>query len=354
MYYHIYPAIDATIYQRYPERNTGIDQILELTKLSASQSYGLYTPPTNQNSRILIKFGLNEISSSIVAGTIPTSSRYFLRMWEAEGQELAYEYTLNAHPVSQSWFVGYGAYNDSPQNTSGVSWTYRDGSSIATPWSSSGGDWFTQFAASQSFSYEVPDINMDVTTIVNNWLSGSIPNHGFIVKHTAAGETSSEVLGSLKFYSKETNTIYVPRLEVKWDDSDLSGTGSISEISDVSTSVLYLKNLFSEYRESSIVKLRMAVRPEFPVRAYATSSVYLTEYRLPVTSYYAVYDIVTNEQVIPFDTTYTKISCDTMGNYITLRMNAFMPERMYRISFKSIQGGNTMIYDNGYMFKVIK
>ncbi len=354
MYYHIYPAIDATIYQRYPERNTGIDQILELTKLSASQSYGLYTPTTNQNSRMLIKFSLNEISSSIVAGTIPTSSRYFLRMWEAEGQELAYEYTLNAHPVSQSWFVGYGAYNDSPQNTSGVSWTYRDGSSIATPWSSSGGDWFTQFAASQSFSYEVPDINMDVTTIVNNWLSGSIPNHGFIVKHTAAGETSSEVLGSLKFYSKETNTIYVPRLEVKWDDSDLSGTGSISEISDVSTSVLYLKNLFSEYRESSTVKLRMAVRPEFPVRAYATSSVYLTEYRLPATSYYAVYDIVTNEQVIPFDTNYTKISCDTTGNYITLRMNTFMPERMYRISFKSIQGGNTMVYDNGYIFKVIK
>jgi hypothetical protein len=354
MYYHIYPAIDATIYQRYPERNTGIDQILEITKLSANQPYGLYTPTTNQNSRALIKFSLNEISASIVAGTIPTSAKYFLRLWNAEGEELAYEYTLNAHPVSQSWFVGYGAYNDSPENRGGVSWTYRDGSSIATPWSSSGADWYTQYAASQSFSYEVPDVNMDVTSIVNNWLNNTVPNQGFIVKHTAAAEASNEVLGSLKFYSKETNTIYVPRLEIKWDDSDLSGTGSFSEISDISTSILYVKNLLPDYRETSIAKIRLSVRPEFPVRTYATSSTYLTEYRLPTSSYYAVYDVVTNEAVIPYDTNYTKVSCDTNGNFLTLRMNAFMPDRFYRISFKAEQSGNVTIYDNGYTFKVIK
>ena len=35
MYYHIFTDRDATIYEKYPERNTGIDQILQLSKVAS-------------------------------------------------------------------------------------------------------------------------------------------------------------------------------------------------------------------------------------------------------------------------------------------------------------------------------
>ena len=38
MYKILYPKKDATLYERYPDRNTSIDQILELTKLTIGES----------------------------------------------------------------------------------------------------------------------------------------------------------------------------------------------------------------------------------------------------------------------------------------------------------------------------
>ena len=35
MYYHIFTDRDATIYEKYPERNTGIDEILQLSKVAS-------------------------------------------------------------------------------------------------------------------------------------------------------------------------------------------------------------------------------------------------------------------------------------------------------------------------------
>ena len=44
----------------------------------------------------------------------------------------------------------------------------------------------------------------------------------------------------------------------------------------------------------------------------------MTNYALPENSYYAIKDLDTNEMVIDFDTTYTKLSCDTSGSYFKL------------------------------------
>ena len=68
---------------------------------------------------------------------------------------------------------------------------------------------------------------MDVTDIVNRWLSGSIPNDGFIIKRsgsiantdTNTDEGNATHLGRFSFFSRETHTIYQPKLEVVWNDS---------------------------------------------------------------------------------------------------------------------------------------
>ena len=53
-------------------------------------------------SRVLIKFDINEISSSIVDGTI-TNPKFYLNMYDANSQNLTTSQELYAYPVSSSW-----------------------------------------------------------------------------------------------------------------------------------------------------------------------------------------------------------------------------------------------------------
>jgi hypothetical protein len=62
----------------------------------------------------------------------------------------------------------------------------------------------------------------------------------------------------------------------------------------------------------------------------------------------------TEEIVVDYDTTYTKISCDTTGNYFDVYMNGLEPERYYKILIKTIINGSTLVLDDNYYFKVIR
>ena len=70
MYYYIYADKDATIYSDETKddykKNTGLDEIIELQKK---------VPPVNdkiENSRILLKFDITEVSKSMISNLIPT------------------------------------------------------------------------------------------------------------------------------------------------------------------------------------------------------------------------------------------------------------------------------------------
>ena len=221
-----------------------------------------------------------------------------------------------------------------------------------------GGTWITGsgFEVSQSFKNEVPDIRMNVSDIVQQWLSGSISNYGFIIKRPYSDEISGQVLGNLKFFGRESHTIFVPRLEVAWDNTSNAGSSSVSEINSESY-IPYFKNIKSEYRTSEITKFRIGVRPEFPSKTFRTSSFYLTTERLPTSSYYSIIDSVTDETIIPFDTTASKVDCDSNGSFMKLRMDSFMPERYYKIMLKVIRAtssfDDTQTFDDFY-FKVVK
>jgi len=79
----------------------------------------------------------------------------------------------------------------------------------------------------QSFKYESSDINMDVTTMVDAWIYGSTPNEGILlITSDELNPTGSGFV--LKFFSRDTNTIYSPYLDVMWDEVAIDGyiTGS--------------------------------------------------------------------------------------------------------------------------------
>jgi len=282
--------------------------------------------------------------------------------------------------------MGSGTYLDSPYTTNGVNWGYQsyEGTNpwpissfnayVTASWSGSsnegGGVWFTgsddpthtNLTPTQSFLYRSEkDLNLDVSDIVKVWYSSSnsiggytdIQNNGFIVKFEDDIEFSTDdaVQPILKFFSIDTHTIYPPTLELKWDDSSFE-TGSLNEIS---TSDLFvaLDSNPGVFNKDSVNRFRLNVREQYPTRTFQTSSLYTTNKYLNSSSLYAVKDLDTNEFVINFDSNYTKISCDSNGNYFDIYMNGLEPERYYKVLIKTTISGSTIIKDDKYYFKVI-
>ncbi len=374
MHYFEFAQKDATIYEASATQsaNTGLDEILEIRK-------DMNDAGTVVNvSRILIKFDLSYISASLVSGLIPSSTRYYLNLYDANPKELTTSDTLYAYPVSQSWTMGDGHRFDQPLTTEGVSWRYKTGESAADQWVSgsnnTGGTWFSGSSSkyglesSQSFDHETTDMRMDVTHVVSNWIysASAYPNEGFIVKrsgsigntNTSASEGSTDRLGHFSFFSRDTNTIYPPTLEVVWDDSKWS-TGSLSPLtgSALEDMTIYMKGLRPEYKEKSKARFRLVGRERFPAKTYSTTPSNLNVKYLPSTSsFYSIVDAETNDVIVPYGTG-SKLSCDSTGNYFNLWLDGYQPERYYSIQFRVVSGSGTVeeldqYFDEGFTFKV--
>ena len=58
--------------------------------------------------------------------------------------------------------------------------------------------------------------------------------------------------------------------------------------------------------------------------------------------------------VTPFDTSFTKISCDANGPYFDVYMDGLQPERFYRVLVKTELDGSTVVVDTDNTFKVVR
>lgn len=371
-----YAEKDTTLYEKYPTQNAGIDQILELTKISSGSKFQGEIQANTYNSRILIDFGsqITSIKEDIDAGIIPTTITAHLKLYAANASDLLQTYNIEAYPVSESWVNGGGNYSDTPIQKYGTSWYYRSSDDIQDQWNTGsaasvgqmgttetligGGTWMTGsgYESSQSFQNESPDLRIDITDIVSKWTdtSNALTNYGLIIKRPSIDEISGEVLGKLQFFSRETHTIYVPRLEISWDDYVNDG-GTNPVTANVYTP--YIKNIKSEYRTSDVARFLIGARPEFPVKSYSTASFYNTNERLPASSSYSIYDSITNDVIIQDENIWsnskTKISNGSIGTYFDLRMDSFMPERYYKIQLKCIRTTDVQTFDDFY-FKVVR
>jgi hypothetical protein len=362
--YKLFPEKDATLYSEYPAANSGIDQILEATTADAVSGGAPVT------SRFVVKFNQSQIQD-IFSNYATNSPAAYLRLFMSKVEGASQDTLVYCYPVSGSWQNGTGMYLDSPAVENGVSWRYRTASGsdawitstfpfgVTGSWSGSnegGGNWYTDsnYAQSASLQYRSDfDLNLNVTNTALAWYSSSIGNDGFIIKQEDSAEFSTDSYKKLelKYFSVDTNTIYPPQLEIKWDDFSRV-TGSLSEISTADC-IISLPNNTGEYQPTAVKKFRLDVRPQNPTRTFTTSSVYTTNYLLPEESYWAIKDLDTDEVAIDFDTSYTKISADSTGNYFTIYMNGLEPQRYYKILVKTTIDGTTKIIDNDYYFKVI-
>jgi hypothetical protein len=220
-----------------------------------------------------------------------------------------------------------------------------------------GGTWYTASFHSgshykQSFDKYTSNLDVEVTEYVDEWLDGTRSNNGLIIKKSKADEQSTKKFGSIKLFSSDTNTIYPPVLEVRWDDTTFV-TGSLEAL-NTDDMIVYVKNLNTEYKESSKGKIRVYGRERFPTRTFSSTSNYTLVKYLPTTSYYSVVDAETEQVIIPFDTNYTKVGCDSEGNYFNFWFNGLQPERFYKFVFRVDQNGMTKYFDDNFYFKVVR
>jgi len=295
--------------------------------------------------------------------------------------------TLNiiAYAVSESWQEGSERYLDIKHGvtaSNGASWKYTDDTNFRTEWQTTnfatattgsinssqitagGGSWYTGsgfFATQQFLDGDVLDTNLEVKEIIqkhsaslfaNQTYPTGIYNNGFLIKKPESIETSTVTsYGAMKYFSSNTHTIYPPRLVFKWDDSTHSSQSLAKLNGELNVSLFRNKK---EYNQNEETTFRVHVRDKYPTRQFASSSNYLNPGYFTTSSFYSVRDAYTEEEVIPFDNNFTKLSADNEGMHFKLYMKSFQPERYYRLLFKHTNNDGTTVYDNKYMFKVVR
>jgi len=367
--YKIFPTADASIYSKKPAANAGLDEILEVSVKNSPNPVNFFVDPiptqpilADDIRRSLILFENSDLD--ILKSYATGSWKSYLNLYLANAENLNTTYSLEIKQVSQSWNMGTGKASDNPQTRNGVCWYSTSsfattsaswaGGSASSYFLTPGGGSFTTSSVTQSFSYkDSKDIEVNVTSIVSNWFSGST-NAGFIIKHPNIIENNSGSYIALSFFSVDTHTIYPPSLEIRWDDSSFI-TGSLSVLNNTNNVITLANNINSYKSGTDKYKIMINARDKYPQRVFTTSSFYTTNKALPQTSYWALQDAKTEDRVIDFDTSYTKISCDATSSYFNLYMNGLEPERYYKVLIRTdFSNGESVEIDNNLIFKVVR
>jgi len=360
--YRIFPEKDTTLYSDFPTLNAGLSEILDLSK-----QVSLNFPTYSAVGRALVKFSNVDMSSSVsnYIGSTPFSA--YFGMYLAYASAIPLDYTIRLYAVSESWDMGTGRYDEQPNAMNGASWEWATGDFLG--WNTSsigpgvtasffsdsggGGNWYTSSLVTESFNNRsVQDLYFNVTPIVNQYVSGTLTNEGFIIKNDDSIEFDPNYQYTLQYFSTDTNTIYPPYLDFKWDDSIYSPNTSSMNVIQSSNIVVTVGNNKGNYDQECIQRFNINVREQYPQRSFVTSSIYTVGEYLPSSSYWRLRDYDTGNIIFDFDTSNTKISTDQNGSFFTLYMNGMEPERYYRLEVRVDYEGQTMIFDNDYYFKV--
>lgn len=358
--YKIFPSQDTTIYTDYTTLNAGLDAILDLSKNAPN----LFA--SSSTSRVLIKFDNSDISDALSKSGVNFTAS--LKLYNAHVDGIPTNFNILINPLYESWDMGTGRFNNIPETDDGASWQYRSSNQTnawnitglpagvtSSYYSGNGGGaaWYTAYSASQTFNYfSTKDINVNVTSIVGAWTASIIPNNGFIVRNTSSIEFDKNYQYTFNFFSRDTNTIYPPCLEFKWNDSTFN-PGSTSYVGN-NNILVSLSNNKNTFYDSEYAKLRVYAKDRYPARTFITSSLYIYNKLLPTESYYSIIDLNTNLKVIDFDTSATQLSNDATSSFFMLHMAGLEPDRYYKVQIKSNIDGGTYIYDDDFYFKVMQ
>lgn len=322
MIYLVTASKDSSVYTLYANRNTGVDEVLTISKAYTSNN-------ELDIARSFIQFDINSLPSHV------TASSTILQLNSSQTLRLPISFSLYAYPVTSSWNAGLGIFSEDTTQSGSITWNLQP-------------EIYYGISSSAYYGYNInKDTEFDIKTIYNYWTSSA--NYGLVLTHTSSVESSSLDYGYIKFYSKESNVYKQPLIRIGWDDQQYL-TGSLSLIGDNEV-LIKSKELKSYYLSGTKSKIKLVVRDKYPVKTFTKSFSYLSSSALPQDSYYSIIDVITKNTIIPFSP-YTKISCDGTGSYVKFDTSNFPTHRALRLEFKLDRDGVTEYYQDDLTFMI--
>tara|TARA_R110000824_G_scaffold35522_15_gene111281 strand:- start:1193 stop:2728 length:1536 start_codon:yes stop_codon:yes gene_type:complete len=221
-------AFEANLTTRGTGSNMGASDILEVFSIYAQASTG-----SQEASRALLRFPVmttddatNSIQAQRTAGNIPAAGKvnFYLKLTNARhSQTVPKEFTLVVSAVSRSWSEGTGLDMEN-YSDSGVSNWISASLSASTDdggWTTEGGDYHALPLVNQTFDTGTENLEVDVTTLVEQWIAGSKTNYGFGIQLTSSEEDStSRSYYTKKFFSRTSEYFFRrPMIEARFNDA---------------------------------------------------------------------------------------------------------------------------------------
>ena len=342
----ITPEQDASIYEQFRQRNTGFDEILEIGKSRGASG----------SIRGLVQFDVDGIlSASGGSGVVPFSSSFYINLRIANATNFQRNQTIEFYQVSESWDEGTGFFEQDLENPEdGATWQIRNDAdatwSLAIGSSSLGGT-TRSLVTTHAFDWKPDDVRIDITGTVRAWLTGSF-NGGLLLKIPTADEEGTKIKSNIRFFSRNTHTIYPPTLEAIWPTQTMSLQPNCGLVAAPDEIEVFVTNMRPTMVTGSTHRVRFGARQVTPIKSFTDSGRFGNKFFLPSASHIGVQDAATKATVIPFDTG-SLLSADGTGSFFDLKIENMYINRSYKILVRIEKPWGPEVVDTGHTFKVV-
>ena len=249
-------AYKANLATRATGANMGAADVVEVFAIYAQASTS-----SSEVARILLQF---DITGS---GMTPTTDRgnskipasgsvsWYLRLFNAEhSMTVPRDFKLLVSPVTRYWEEGAGldmdSYTDLTYTNQGSNWIQA---ASGTNWTSEGGDYSVEFNSTGTFETGLEDLELDVTHLVEQWITGDVVNSGIEIRLSESYEPSSSTntIGATKsyytkkFFGRGTQYFFKqPYLEARWNSARKDNRGNFYYSSSVAPAADNLNTLY--------------------------------------------------------------------------------------------------------------
>ena len=226
-----YKAIaDNTIANGYQEnlatRATGSN----MGQADVSEVYSIYgreSTTSSELSRIITQFETTAIASDRTAGIIPDSGNvnFYLRLYNAEtSKTVPKDFKLVVEAISRAWTEGDGLDLENYKDLGVSNWI---SASDGVAWTTAGGDYHALPTFEQTFETGLEDLEIDITTLVEQWIAGSKTNYGVGVRLTSSVEDATTSYYAKRFFARGTQYFFnKPVIEARWNSSTQDDRGN--------------------------------------------------------------------------------------------------------------------------------
>ena len=240
-------AFNGDLTTRATGSNAGAADVVEIFSI-----YGQAITSSTEASRALIQFDISQINTDRTSGLIPTSGgeSFYLKLFNVSHRETTPKnYTLAIQAVSQSWEEGNGLDLDTREDLTydvvGSNWIKRSGNNS---WAAQGGDFHAAPVFTATFDEGTEDLEVNVTSLVEQWIAGTKQNYGFGIFLSGSFESGTTSNYTKKFFARSSEFFFKrPVIEarfnndIKDDRGDFYSSSSLAPAED-NINTLYLHN----------------------------------------------------------------------------------------------------------------